>query len=378
MSLDLKTYLDPAYQDAELRAFAFVSSQFRRGARNSVDCLLPFVVFAVAQMEGEVFDPAKVRDYVNKTYFIDLPYFLVEDMRKSLEDVDALKYDEITQRHLCLDGRPKALSDTPDDDMSVDQIEQVSRQLAEYANLRGLAEPLSGVSWSEVLLHFFSPSVGEREYKRTAIRDRAIISSPIIVDNSIVSDFISYHHDIGSAIIPIIEKIYYGVLVTDFLTKISASGQTNFSTGLEIVYDAPVIMRILGFCGKTLQKAAKEMHGSLVDGCKTFYFAHSYAELMANVDYIITARKIGSPVKPETEEAFRSGELTIADLATFKASPDAILYNYSITQHPGSYEDRTGDQFQIDETEFRERLRRTGTWGARLKRQRRTLPASRW
>ncbi|MEW4447671.1 hypothetical protein [Qipengyuania sp. JC766] len=264
------------------------------------------------------------------------------------------------------DVRPQTLSSDEELDMSVDQIDQVSRQLAEYANIRDLAEPLSGASWSEVLIDFFARERFDRKFKRNVTKGRAIIASPIFTDHKVVADFIRHHHDLGSEIYKIIEKIYYGVLVTDFLTKIQNTPNDVDARGLQIVYDAPVLMRLVGFCGRIIQKAAREMHDSLAAlGCEFFYYGHSYNELLANVDYIITQRKLGEPLRPETEEAFRKGELSIADLTTFKTAPDRILYSdLGATEHPASYEDRSGDEHQIDEVAFKNRLGHGGIgWG---------------
>ncbi|MEW4447670.1 hypothetical protein [Qipengyuania sp. JC766] len=90
MAADLKTFLDPSYQSTELRAFAFISAQFARGARTSVDCLLPFTIFAAGELEGQPFDADKMQKFLSQKYFLNLPLFVIEDLTYSMKKVGAL------------------------------------------------------------------------------------------------------------------------------------------------------------------------------------------------------------------------------------------------------------------------------------------------
>ena len=72
--------LDPTARDPQLRAFAYLQARFVKGARTAVDCLQPFVLYAIGQFNGEQFEHDKIVTYLAENYQINMPYYMLEDM----------------------------------------------------------------------------------------------------------------------------------------------------------------------------------------------------------------------------------------------------------------------------------------------------------
>src|SRR5690606_8996486 len=124
-----------------------------------------------------------------------------------------------------------------------------------------------------------------------------LVTDSAFFDNKIIGDFVIDAQRTGSLIYPIIEKIFYGVLASEFLLRIENLGNKADYNGLNIVYDTTVLLRLLGTSGRYLRTATLEMHEVLQDlGCRTFYYNHSYAELLATLDYIVEAARVGNSI----------------------------------------------------------------------------------
>ncbi|NEQ31417.1 MAG: hypothetical protein F6K04_10490, partial [Leptolyngbya sp. SIO4C5] len=79
-----RALLDPTARDPELRAFAYLQARFVKGARSAVDCLQPFVMFAIGQFDGQAFDQEKVIRFLSDNYQINIPRYMLEDMAPHL------------------------------------------------------------------------------------------------------------------------------------------------------------------------------------------------------------------------------------------------------------------------------------------------------
>ena len=88
--VEAQTLLDPTARDPELRAFAYLQARFVKGARSSIDCLQPFVLFAIGQFDGEAFDREGVLQFLADNYQLHITRYMLEDMEPRLIQLGAL------------------------------------------------------------------------------------------------------------------------------------------------------------------------------------------------------------------------------------------------------------------------------------------------
>lgn len=359
--IDANMLLNPDYQNPELRAYAFLSAQYRSGVRSSVDCLEPFVIYAISATAGEQLDWKGIRSYLRTKYGIDVPYYMLDRMQHGLIEAGALKASGLPGVFLCRDARPTVAGRTVD--FSIADIENLGQLLTSFAVARGLPAPATATSWPEIILPFFLHRSPPADKAIASVRG-VMITDPKSVDFAFVADFIMEQYRSKSAAYKTIERLYYGVLVANFLTQIEATGDKASFKNLSIVYDAPVLLKLLGCSGNILREATEELHETLRDmGCQTYFFTHSYDELVAAIEAMVKCHENGRPLFRDTQEAITQGEITIAYIYTVRAELDLKLAALGLIEYSRRYADRESDDFQIGETAFQERLGKTGRWG---------------
>lgn len=361
--IDANTLLNPEFQNAELRAYAFLSTQFRSGVRSPVDCLLPFIIYAIAAHAGEQLNWQLIRTYLREHYSLNVPFYMLERMQGSLQQAGALTQSTIPRLFLCQDARP-AVSGRQID-FSLNDIEALGGALDHYATGRGIRSPLTAETWTDIIIPFFMNRSPPGD-KATATYKNVMISDPKLFDFTIVADFIVDEFRNKSNHYHTIERVYYGVIVADFLTQIETAGDKASFKGLGIVYDSPLLLRLLGCSGKILQEATEELHETLRElGCRTYYLHHTYDETAASIEAILKCYEVGQPMFPETQEAISRGETKISEIYAIRAEFDLRLAALGLTEHGTGYSDRKADDFQIDEAAFNEHLQHAKRWGAR-------------
>ncbi len=286
---------------------------------------------------------------------------MLDRMEGSLRNIGALEWSSTAKVLICRDARP-TLS-TPSVDFHVGDIDGVASALTAFAKKRGYSTPLTATTWGDVLVPFFTHRSPPND-KATATVRGVIISDPKSLDFSMVGDFIMDEFARNTSIYSTIEKVYYGTLVAEFLTQMEVSGNKASFKGLAVVYDAPVILRMLGCSGVILKDATTELHDTVRElGCRTYYFRHTYDEITAAIEAILQCYERGQPMFRETQEAIARGETTINAIYSIKAELDLRLAALGLTEHSSDYHERESDEYQIDEGKFKDYLRQNRSWG---------------
>ena len=360
--IDAKTLLNPEFQDAELRAYAYLSTQYKRGVKSAVDCLFPFVVHALAAQKDEQLDWQKARTYLRSSYSLSIPFYMLERMQGSLMEAGALRKNELSHALIADDARA-SLSDKSVD-LAVSDIDQVGEALAAFAAGQGRPQPLTATKWGDVIIPFFQSRSPPKD-RASAKVDGVIITNPKTFDFTIIADFIMHNYLNRLPIYKVIEQIFYGVLVAEFLTQIETTGNKQSFNGLGVVYDTPVILRLLGCSGKILRDATEELHDTLRDlGCRIYYFKHTYDEVVEALNALLRCYENGDPMFRETQEAIANRELSPQEIYQIRGDLDLRLSaRLGLVEHASGYEDRKSDSFQINEAGFKEYLRKNGRWG---------------
>lgn len=360
--IDASLLLNPEYQDPELRAYAFLSTQYKVGVRSPLDCLQPFVIYAISAHIDLQLDWSLVRNYLKTKYSLSVPFYMLERMQSRLLEAGALAQTNISRVLLCKDARPSMTGKTID--FSLADIEQLGIALAQFAERRGMAAPATAGRWADIIVPFFLHSSPPAD-KATATVRGVMVSDPKSIDFAIVADFIMEQYRSLSATYKTIERLYYGVLAANFLTQIETAGDKASFKGLGIIYDTPVILRLLGCSGKVLKEATDDLHDTLRElGCRTYYFHHTYEEVASSIEAMLKCYENGAPLFRETQEALVRGDIKIADIYRVRTELDLRLAALGITEHGMGYTDRKSDEFQINEHKFKNHLERNRRWGA--------------
>jgi hypothetical protein len=353
--------LDPEYQNPELRAYAFLSVQYQSGVRSPVDCLQPFVVYAVSSFAGSQLNLQDVRNFLKTKYGLNVPFYMLERMQPQLMHVGALERTAIQGVYLCKDARPPV--GTKSVDFSISDIDDLGYALTKFAEAVGMPTPATAPSWPDIIIPFFlhgSPS-GD---KAVATVKGVIVSDPKSVDFSILADFIVDQWHKKTNLYKVVERLYYGALAANFLTQIEEAGDKSSFRGLIIIYDTPVMLRLLGCCGNVLREATEDLNDTLRDlGCRTFYFSHTYDEMTTAIEAMVKCYESGTPMFRDTQEALKRNEITIGNIYGIRAELDHKLAALGLTEFGRGYSSRSSDDFQIDEAAFREKLLQGRTWG---------------
>lgn len=360
--IDANMLLNPDFQNPELRAYAFLSTQYRSGVRSPVDCLKPFVIYAVSAHAGTQLNWPDIRTYLKAKYGINVPYYMLDRMQNDLLKAGALEQAPLPNVLICKDARPTIADKRID--FSIADIDNLGELLNSFAAARGLPSPATAASWTEIILPFFLHTSPPADKAMATVRG-VIVSDPKSVDFAVVADFIMEQYRAKTPAYTTIERLYYGVLAANFLTQIESVGDKASFKDLSIVYDTPVLLRLLGCSGSVFKEATDELHETLRDmGCRTYYFPHTYDELTAAIEAMVKCHEAGQPLFRDTQEAIARGEITIAHIYGVRAELDLKLAALGVTEYARGYSDRQSDEFQIDEDAFQQLLERKGRWGA--------------
>ena len=360
--IDVSALLNPDFQNPELRAYAYLSVQYRSGLRSPLDCLKPFAVYAISSFSGDQLNLQDIRNYLQSKYRINVPFYMLERMQTALLETGALERTTLPGVMICRDARPKVSGNSVD--FSITDIENLGHLLSGYASARGLPAPATAANWADVILPFFLHTSPPADKAGATVKG-VMVSDPKSVDFAVVADFIMEQYRSKTPAYKTLERLYYGVLAANFLTQIESVGDKSSFKDLTIIYDTPLLIRLLGCSGVILKEATEELHDMLRDmGCRIYYFAHSYDELTAAIEAMIKCHEAGKPLFRDTQEAIARGEISIAHIYSVKAELDLKLAALGITEHPRGYSDRGSDEFQIDEEAFQRQLETYGRWGA--------------
>lgn len=345
--------LDSSARDKQLRAFAYLQARFSTGTQNAIDCLLPFILYAIAELENEQFDERAVIDYISTNYGISMPFYMIEEMRPRLRQLGALDNNNIADLDICRNISDRDDAKSRGLDIQLEDIAKIGDSLANFAIGKGVEAPFTCDSWEDAIIRFFQSESHEVSTSSTKVKD-VIVLDAAPLDNKIVSDYILWCSQNDVSKYEIIQRIYYGVLVGDFLSNLWATGNKIAYKNLVVFYDATVLMRLLGTSGNQLRIATLELHETLAHlGCRIYYFEHTLDELLSNIEAVVQADKHGGRMHPETNAALGAGEITIGSLNLIKAEADFLLGQLGITQHEAAYARlRPEDKYQIDENAF--------------------------
>lgn len=359
--IDAQTLLNPDLQNRELRAFAYLSTQFRQGTHNPIDCLIPFAVHALAEQEGNQVDWGAAKEFLKSKYSINIPYYMLDQMSRPLTDLGAIEKSSIG--NILIARNKKSSLSQNSVDLSTTDIDNFGIALSLYAKSRGRENPLTADSWSDIIIPFFQGKSPPKD-KKNANVDNVIVTNPKSIDFTIVADFIVHNFANKLPLYNVIRNIFYGVLVADFLTHIENVGRKKSLVGLNVFYDSPVILRLLGCSGTILKNATEELHEELRDlGCRIYFFHHTYDEVFEAIEALIKCHENNVPMFRETHEAIARGELTIKELYAIRSELDLRLKaRLGIVESGTTYSNRNVDRNQISESDFVSLLKQKGGW----------------
>lgn len=260
--IDASMLLNPDFQNPELRAYAYLSTQYRSGVRSPVDCLHPFVIYAISASTGQQLDWQVVRSYLKSKYGLNVPFYMLERMQTKLIDAGSIQASGLPGVFLCKDARPSVSNNSVD--FSISDIDNLGYALSKFASQRGMPNPATAPSWPEIILPFFLHSSPPGDKAMANVKG-VMIADPKSVDFAIVADFIMDQWRSKAPIYQTIERLYYGVLAANFLTQIETAGDKTSFRGLNIIYDTPVMLRLLGCSGSVFREATEELHETLRD-----------------------------------------------------------------------------------------------------------------
>lgn len=340
--------LDPRTSDRFLRAYALLASEYAAGAKSAIDSLLPFVKRAVEHFQGQQFDARQISKYVEETYRVRAPIYMMDAFKHKLLEGGYLEKPANIPHVLmcrCVDRNPHedelAMALSPVD------LQGFESSLTEYAVAHGLAKPYASENWSEALIKFFA---GWDE-KKAATVDRQLIFDSKRLDDRIISKFIASMDQRG-ANYEICKKLYYGVIVADFFTCISEISSTDSLRSVAVILDTTLLMRLLGTSGELLKEATEELVRDVqLLGGTAYYFAHTYEELIESLEAL--AHQIGNRLEMnrESAHALAAGETSLGKIQMFTREADIRLGELGITQHEAIYQ-HGDNRYQIDEEGF--------------------------
>ncbi|GJL95343.1 MAG: hypothetical protein DHS20C05_17480 [Hyphococcus sp.] len=351
--------LDPKLRNPELRAFAYLSARFSRGARTSVECITPLVIEACRQQAGNQYVIDDITTFISNTYKLELPYFLVDEMRSELVKIGAIKKDNTIQAYICHDAQLPPGQSSEGLGFNVEDIDVVEKSLSRFAQKKAILKPISTKSWGESLIRFFQSDAKQHKTNVANVKG-ALVANPASIENQIIAEFIQSEFEKKTPIYDLIEKIFYGTLVAEFFVRVESTGNKAEYAGLKIFYDTTVLLRLMGTSGDALRIATLEMHQILQDlGCETYYFSHTLTELNSIIDAIAKQLDNTAYIHHETRNALIKGEVTRAKILTLAQSPDTELGKLGVFGFEGAFNRPQDDKHQVDELAFQKRLSAT-------------------
>ncbi len=323
-------------------------------SKNAIDCLVPIVLLALQSQDRGQFDVKQVVDAVQRMFpQLALPLYMVNEIVPKLVSRNALRHDNATRMYVVdLSAIQQTLEQTPTN-FDPESISTLEESLFQFAKNRNVESPFGSITWEQALIHFFS-SEREEAPRDTKSIQGALITQPRQLDNTLIAAFLAHTERASPHLFESAVRLFYAVTTYNFFRDLENTGNKADYTGLSVFYDATVLMRLLGTSGTLLRTATLQMHEALQSlGCRIYYFAHTYEETQANLERVLHNHEVGGSVYPETNEALKSGEITIGRIATISRTIDSELGRLGVTQHQASYgRTRKLDEHQIDEVAF--------------------------
>ena len=340
--------LDPRASDRFLRAYALLASEYAAGAKSAIDSLLPFVRRAVEAHSGEQFDARKISKYVEETYRVRAPIYMMDAFRHRLLTGGCLERPaNAPEILLCKTGSDSSSPSVADSQLSTSSLGAFELALAAFASTSGLEKPCASENWNEALIKFFA---GWDDRKTATIARQLILDSKRI-DDRVVSRFIA-SLDKNSDHYEVAKKLYYGVIVSDFFTCITEVSSSDSLKSVSIILDTTLLMRLLGTSGDLLREATEELVKDIQQlGGSAYYFAHTYEELVESLEALSHQAANRLEMNRESAHALAAGETSLGKIQMCGREADIRLGQIGITQHEISYASAS-DQHQIDEEGF--------------------------
>lgn len=345
---------NPSSKNRQLRALAFFQASLTSNASNAIDCLIPVVLISIEGKNQSQFDVPEVASAI-KDYFpqLELPLYMVNEIIPKLVERAALKRDNSTHLYIVNSESIREGLSTSHVNFDENHISALEEGVAKFARDNGREAPLAFDNWEQAIIDFFASDREEIEGKIAQISG-SIIRNPQDIDRALVASFLQKAEHTAPELLRSAASLYYAFTTYDFFRDLGSSGNKADYAGLSVFYDATVLMRLLGTSGDLLRTATLQMHEALQGlGCQVFYFDHTYNEIQSNLERVVANEKRGQSVYPETQEALRSGEITVGRVAALARMIDTELGAIGITQHFASYETtKPDDVHQIDEIQF--------------------------
>lgn len=345
----------------KLRAYAYLRAAFddKKGddVRDVFDCLIPFIGYSLRSQAGNQLNIEALKNEIAKQFELSIPIFALQNFIKRVEKRQLVRFNknlkayvvsEVTQLPAGQESR------TLDVDFA-----KLSTRINTFMSEQGLSTPLTpGREWIDTLVDFLKS--GEiRESSSTANIRNALIGNTRSVDHRLVAKFLKHVHDYDKSLFDSVVNIFIGVLIEDFISCIQELGPPSALKDLVVVYDTPILLRLLGCSGTLLRVATLEMHRTLQDaGCQTEYFDHTESELTGILSAVLRRLDYHDPVVNETGEALARGELTIGQLRDVDASYPTMLGKLGVYPSTARFDTKqTTVAAQIDERGFQNLLK---------------------
>lgn len=299
-------------------------AQGTRGINTGRDYLLPFIQASISKFDGDIFDVEKVCEELLESFKLDVPIYLVNSLINKLEELGALEKNDVLNSYTCKD----TVSNENKDETDIFAV--LENSLNAFALKFGFDKPLYSDTWQEAMLLFFS---GDSPKSASVKIKGKIVSEAKEKDDVIISKYILNCECSNSFEFEIFKKVYAAYSLADTLITIERPGRAKDWSKFSVIYDATVMMRLLGTSGNLLRKATLQVHECLRDiGCQTYYFNHNLQEVYDNVNAIIVGMQSGGHIHHETSKAAEEGEIDIAVMQALLASLETRLGELGITE----------------------------------------------
>lgn len=342
--------LDPRASDRFLRAYALLASEYAAGAKSAVDSLMPFVRRAVEASSGSQFNAKDISEYVEETYRVRIPIYMMDAFKHKLIDRGHLQRPDNAPPDILIcnlaEVRPE-VEETLNATLDTESLQSFEAALTKFSLDFGLDKPYASQNWGEALIKFFA---GWDE-KKTAVVDRQLIYDSKRLDDRVVSSFIGTL-DTKSANYEIAKKLYFGVIVADFFNCIAEVSEADSLQSVDVVLDTTLLMRLLGTSGELLREATEELIRDIQNlGGTAYYFTHTYEELIESLEALAYQAGNRLEMNRESAHALAAGETSPGKIQMLAREADIRLGELGVTQHGSNYV-RGDNRFQIDEEEF--------------------------
>lgn len=348
--------LDPRARDRFIRAYAYLEAEFARGARSAVDCLLPFLNQAAAKFHGKPFSEAEIAEFVSTTYRVEIPLYMFDSLVRAMRDSGALRYEERTEVLFCDRAGIRTDQESGQLNLADRDVEHLEDSLGRLGSELGIETPSVASSWGEALINFLQGYVPADQRPTTV---KGVIAKDVIhFDNWVVSEFVRREYVNQTGLFATIRRLYYGVLIGEFLTNLQSAKSAEDFSALNVVYDTTVLLRLLGTSGELLRVATQQLHDALhALGCQTYYFPHIFAEaheILESVVGSLNSREY-ERMYAETREALVSTEVTANYLRMLPGELDIRLSKLGVFEFPEISNEPKPDAL-IDEKSFERAL----------------------